>query len=45
MLPREYGSGSTRHRRFQKWMQLGIFYRLWTKLLKLYDNKKGIEWS
>ena len=45
MLPKEYDSGSTCHRRFQEWMQLGIFNRLWTRLLKLYDNKRGIKWS
>jgi putative transposase len=26
-------------------MQLSIFFRLWTRLLKLYDNRKGIKWS
>ena len=45
MLPKEYASGSTCHRRFQEWMQLGIFYRPWTRLLKLHDNKKGITWN
>ena len=46
MLPREYGSGSTCHRRFQEWRQCGIFDRLWTRLLKIYDNKRrGIKWS
>ena len=43
---REYGSGSTCHRRFQEWRQCGIFDRLWTRLLKIYDNKRrGIKWS
>ena len=41
MFPKEYDSGSTCHRTFQEWMQLGIFYRLWSILLKIYDNKKG----
>jgi transposase len=46
MLPKEYGgSGSTCHRRFQEWRELGIFYRLWSILLKIYDNKKGIKWN
>ena len=34
MLPGEYGSGSTRHRRFQEWVRLGIFKKMWIKLLK-----------
>jgi transposase len=34
MLPKEYGSGSKSYRKFQEWMQLGIFDRLWSRLLK-----------
>jgi transposase len=44
MLPKEFGSGSTCHRRFQQWVQLDIFKKIWVKLLKEYDNKKGIKW-
>ena len=44
MLPKEYGSGSTCHRLFQQWVQLDIFKRIWIRLLKEYDNKKGIGW-
>ena len=43
MLPKEYGSGSTCHRRFQKWVQLGIFKKIWNKLLKEYDSKISIK--
>jgi hypothetical protein len=36
----------TCHRRFQEWRELGIFDTLWwSRLLKIYDNKKGINWS
>ena len=45
MLPKEYGSSSTCHRRFQEWRQSGIFDKLWTRLLKIYDNKRGIKWN
>ena len=45
MLPKEYGSGSTCHRRFQQWVKLDIFKRIWIRLLKEYDNKKGIKWT
>ena len=41
MLPREYGSGSTCHRRFQKGVRLDVFKRMWIRLLKIYDSKKG----
>ncbi len=45
MLPKEYGSGSTCHRRFQKWVELGVFKRTWVRLLKIYDNMIGINWA
>lgn len=44
-LPREYGSGSTCHRRFQQWVRQGVFERIWTKLLKRYDDIRGIKWK
>ena len=28
LLPKEYGSGSTCHRRFQQWVQLDIFKKI-----------------
>jgi transposase len=37
MLPKEYESGSTYHRRFQQWSSSKVFQRLWTRLLKVYD--------
>ena len=45
MLPKEYGSGSTCHRRFQECIQLGIFDKLWFRLLKIYDKRIGTKWS
>ena len=38
MLPSEYGSGSTCHRRFQEWNKLDVFKKTWVKLLKIYDK-------
>ncbi len=43
-LPREYGSGSTCHRRFQAWVAAGVFERLWAKLLTRYDELRTIQW-
>jgi transposase len=43
LLPKEYGSGSTCHRRFQQWVQLDIFKKIWMKLLEEYDDKRGIK--
>lgn len=45
MLPKEYGSGSTCHRRFQQWSTGKVFERLWTRLLKEYDHVVGIQWN
>lgn len=44
MLPKEYGSGSTCHRRFQQWTSSKVFQKLCVKLLKVYDDLKGISW-
>jgi putative transposase len=44
MLPKEFGSGSTPHRRFQQRVQLDIFKKIWTRLLKEYDRKRDIKW-
>jgi transposase len=45
MLPKEYGSGPTCHRRFQEWNKLDIFKKMWIKLLKVYDKEVGINWT
>ncbi|MER5176089.1 MAG: transposase [Candidatus Nitrosocosmicus sp.] len=45
MLPCEYGSGSTCHRRYQEWVQLDIFKKMWVRVLQLYDDKEGIKWT
>lgn len=44
MLPKEYGSGSTCHRRFQQWIVSEVFQKLWVRLLEVYDDLKGIRW-
>ena len=44
MLPKEYGSGSTCHRRFQEWNGINTFKNIWIKLLKIYDELIGINW-
>jgi transposase len=35
MLPKEYGSGSKCHRRFQEWNCMDVFKNIWIKLLKI----------
>ena len=43
MLPKEFGSGSTCQRRFQQWIELDVFKKIWIKVLEEYDNKIGIK--
>ena len=45
MLPKEYGSGSTCHRRFQQWAGLDVFKKAWMRLLKIYDKIVGTNWT
>jgi hypothetical protein len=45
MLPKECGSGSTCHRRFQEWNSIDVFKKMWIKLLKVYDKEMGINWN
>lgn len=44
-LPKEYGSGKTAHRYFQKWVRAGVFKRMWQAGLMDYDEVKGIAWK
>ena len=45
MLPKEHGSGSTIHRRFQEWNGMNVFKNIWINLLKIYDEMIGINWT
>jgi putative transposase len=44
-VPSEYGSGSTLHRYFQEWTEVGVFHKLWKASLLEYDELKGIQWN
>jgi putative transposase len=41
VLPREFGSDSSVHRTYQRWVQLGLFKRLWAGLAQ-YGRKLGM---
>jgi len=43
-VPAAFGSGSTCHKRFQEWVALGIFQRLWVAQLRVYEQRRGIAW-
>jgi len=44
-MPKEYGSGKTVHRYFQRWVRAGVFKRMWQAGLAEYDEIKGIAWK
>ena len=43
--PREYGSGKTLHKYFQRWKRAGVFKKMWRAGLQAYDACKGIGWQ
>jgi transposase len=43
-VPGEFGSGSTIHRRFQRWVAAGCFDAIWKRLLQHYDLDVGLQW-
>ncbi len=45
MLPSEFDSGSTCHRRFQEWNKLDVFKKIWIRLLEIYGDLIGINWT
>jgi len=44
-VPKEFGSGSTCHKRFQEWERMGVFIKLWEILVAEYDELRGIRWQ
>lgn len=44
-MPAQFGSGSTCHARFQRWCETGLFRRMFEKLLRFYDDMRGIDWE
>ena len=44
-LPRDFGSSSAVHLRFQQWERAGFFLRIWQEGLAEYDGMHGIAWE
>jgi transposase len=44
-LPKEFGSASAVHARFQEWQKAGFFFALWKAGLVEYDGMEGIAWE
>lgn len=45
MIPEKYGSKSTIHEHFQKWVQARVFQRMHQMNVEGYDELKGIQWD
>ncbi len=44
-LPREYPDDSTVHRHFQRWVERGVFARLWAALVERCEDLGGVAWE
>lgn len=44
-IPRVYGDDSTIFRCFHRWCELGLFAKLWAKLVKECDDLQGVQWK
>lgn len=44
-VPKEFGSGKTLHRYFQRWAKARVFKRMWQAGLEEYDELHGLEWK
>jgi len=44
MIPRQYGSKSTIHEHFQKWVEGGVFEQMHRVNVEEYDELKKIRW-
>lgn len=44
-LPREFGDDSTVHRSFQRWVERGVFVRIWARLVEECEDLGGVCWE
>jgi putative transposase len=44
-IPRTFGPSSTIHSYFQKWVEEGVFERMWELALQEYDDLIGVAWK
>lgn len=44
-VPREFGAPSTIYRYYRAWVKAGIFDKIWSASLKIYDEKVGVRWK
>jgi putative transposase len=44
-LPKEFPDESTVHRTFQRWVQRGVFDRIWAQLVAACHEWGGVDWE
>jgi len=44
-LPKEFGDDSSVHRTFQRWDALGLFDKLWARLLTYCQDLDALDWQ
>lgn len=44
-LPKSFGDDSSVHRTFQRWVDKGVFVKVWALLAKRCDEKGAVEWD
>ena len=44
-LPEKFGSDSSVHRTFQRWLENGVFERVWALLVERCDELGGVQWE
>ena len=44
-LPREFGDDSSVHRTFQRWIEQGVFDRIWATLVADCEELGGVNWE
>jgi len=43
-LPKEFGDDSTIHRTFQRWVDRGVFTRIWALLVQKCEDLGEVQW-
>ena len=44
-LPKELGDDSTIHRTFQRWIECGLFCRMWAVIQTRCEELGGVDWE
>ena len=44
-LPADYPDDSSVHRTFQRWVERGVFDRIWATLVEACDELGGLDWQ